>query len=106
MALLTTAATIPAMFYEARERRAIRRLTTSRGGLTLLVDLFDSFVRAVPRIAIALEIRGVRMPTRMRPATRFRPSTFGRADLVLIIVSAGGVLVSIARALLEPILAR
>jgi energy-coupling factor transport system ATP-binding protein len=106
MALLTTAATIPAMFSEARERRAIRRLTTSRGGLTLLVDLFDSFVRAVPRIAIALEIRGVRMPTRMRPATRFRPSTFGRADLVLIIVSAGGVLVSIARALLEPILAR
>ena len=106
MALLTTAATIPAMFSEARERRAIRRLTTSRGGLTLLVDLFDSFVRAVPRIAIALEIRGVRMPTRTRPATRFRPSTFGHADLVLIIASAGGVLVSIARALLEPILAR
>ena len=94
------------MFSEARERRAIRRLTTSRGGFTLLVDLFDSFVRAVPRIAIALEIRGVRIPTRTRPATRFRPSTFGRADLILIVASAGGAFVSIVRALLEPILSQ
>ncbi|MFM7781867.1 MAG: hypothetical protein ACKO8J_02070 [Candidatus Limnocylindrus sp.] len=86
---------------EARERRAIRRLSQRGSDPLLLVDLFDAAIRAIPRLAIALEVRGVRLPSRARPASTSRPSTFGRADLLIILLSAGGLLVSVARVLIE-----
>ncbi len=104
MALLATAARIPTLRDEARERRAIRRLTRRGADPLLLADLFDSVIRAVPQLAIALEVRGVRLPTRQRPPTRRRPSRFGRADLLIVSLSAGGLLVSVARAVAEVIL--
>jgi len=105
MALLATAATIPAMRAEARERRAIRRLSRSAADPLLFVDTFDALVRAVPALAIALEIRGVRITTRTAPPTRLRPSGFGRADALLVAASAGGLLVSVVRAIADAILA-
>ena len=104
MALLATAARIPTLRDEARERRAIRRLTRRGADPLLLVDMFDSVIRAVPQLAIALEVRGVRLPTRERPPTRRRPSRFGRADLLIVSLSVGGLLVSVARAVAEAIL--
>ena len=104
MALLATAARIPTLRDEARERRAIRRLTRRGADPLLLADLFDSVIRAVPQLAIALEVRGVRLPTRQSPPTRRRPSRFGRADLLIVSLSAGGLLVSVARAVVEAIL--
>ena len=104
MALLATAARIPTLRDEARERRAIRRLTRRGADPLLLADMFDSVIRAVPQLAIALEVRGVRLPTRERPPTRRRPSRFGRADLLIVSLSAGGLLVSVARAVAEVIL--
>jgi energy-coupling factor transport system ATP-binding protein len=104
MALLATAARIPTLRDEARERRAIRRLTRRSADPLLLADLFDSVIRAVPQLAIALEVRGVRLPTRQSPPTRRRPSRFGRADLLIVSLSAGGLLVSVARAVVEVIL--
>jgi energy-coupling factor transport system ATP-binding protein len=104
MALLATAARIPTLGDEARERRAIRRLTRRGADPLLLADLFDSVIRAVPQLAIALEVRGVRLPTRQSPPTRRRPSRFGRADLLIVSLSAGGLLVSVARAVAEVIL--
>jgi len=104
MALLATAARIPTLRDEARERQAIRRLTRRGADLLLLADLFDSVIRAVPQLAIALEVRGVRLPTRQSPPTRRRPSRFGRADLLIVSLSAGGLLVSVARAVAEGIL--
>ena len=104
MALLATAARIPTLRDEARERRAIRRLTRRGADTLLLADLFDSVIRAVPQLAIALEVRGVRLPTRQSPPTRRRPSRFGRADLLIVSLSAGGLLVSVARAVVEVIL--
>lgn len=104
MALLATAARIPTLRDEARERQAIRRLTRRGADPLLLADLFDSVIRAVPQLAIALEIRGVRLPTRQSPPTRRRPSRFGRADLLIVSLSAGGLLVSVARAVAEGIL--
>lgn len=104
MALLTTAARIPTLHDEARERQAIRRLTQRGADPLLLADLFDSVIRAVPQLAIALEVRGVRLPTRQRPPTRRRPSRFGRADLLIVSLSAGGLLLSVARAVAEVIL--
>ena len=104
MALLATAARIPTLRDEARERRAIRRLTRRGADPLLLADLFDSVIRAVPQLAIALEVRGVRLPTRQSPPTRRRPSRFGRADLLIVSLSAGGLLVSVARAVVEGIL--
>lgn len=104
MALLATAARIPTLRDEARERRAIRRLTRRGADPLLLADLFDSVIRAVPQLAIALEVRGVRLPTRQSPPTRRRPSRFGRADLLIVSLSAGGLLVSVARAVAEAIL--
>ena len=104
MALLATAARIPTLRDEARERRAIRRLTRRGADPLLLADLFDSVIRAVPQLAIALEVRGVRLPTHERPPTRRRPSRFGRADLLIVSLSAGGLLISIARAVAEAIL--
>jgi energy-coupling factor transporter ATP-binding protein EcfA2 len=104
MALLATAARIPTLRDEARERRAIRRLTRRGADPLLLADLFDSVIRAVPQLAIALEVRGVRLPTRQSPPTRRRPSRFGRADLLIVSLSAGGLLVSVARAVVEVIL--
>ena len=104
MALLATAARIPALRDEARERRAIRRLTHRSADPLLLVDLFDSVIRAVPQLAIALEVRGVRLPTRERPPTRRRPSRFGRADFLIVSLSVGGLLISVARAIVEAIL--
>ncbi len=104
MALLATAARIPTLRDEARERRAIRRLTRRGADPLLLADLFDSVIRAVPQLAIALEVRGVRLPTRQRPPTRRRPSRFGRADLLIVSLSVGGLLVSVARAVAEVIL--
>ena len=104
MALLATAARIPTLRDEARERQAIRRLTRRGADLLLLADLFDSVIRAVPQMAIALEVRGVRLPTRQSPPTRRRPSRFGRADLLIVSLSAGGLLVSVARAVAEGIL--
>jgi energy-coupling factor transport system ATP-binding protein len=104
MALLATAARIPTLRDEARERQAIRRLTRRGADPLLLADLFDSVIRAVPQMAIALEVRGVRLPTRQSPPTRRRPSRFGRADLLIVSLSAGGLLVSVARAVAEGIL--
>jgi energy-coupling factor transport system ATP-binding protein len=104
MALLATAARIPTLRDEARERRAIRRLTHRSADPLLLADMFDSVIRAVPQLAIALEVRGVRLPTRQRPPTRRRPSRFGRADLLIVSLSVGGLLVSVARAIVEAIL--
>ena len=104
MALLATAARIPTLRDEARERREIRRLTRRGADPLLLADLFDSVIRAVPQLAIALEVRGVRLPTRQSPPTRRRPSRFGRADLLIVSLSAGGLLVSVARAVVEVIL--
>jgi hypothetical protein len=46
-------------------------------------------------------VRGVRLPSRARPASASRPSTFGRADLLIVLLSAGGLLVSVARAVIE-----
>jgi energy-coupling factor transport system ATP-binding protein len=105
MALLATAARIPTLRDEARERRAIRRLTRRGADPLLLADMFDSVIRAVPQLAIALEVRGVRLPTREKPPTRRRPSRFGRADLLIVSLSVGGLLVTIARAVAEAILA-
>ncbi len=105
MALLATAARIPTLRDEARERRAIGRLTRSGADPLLLVDMFDSVIRAVPQLAIALEVRGVRLPTGKAPPTRRRPSKFGRADLLIVSLSLGGLLVSVARAVVEAILA-
>jgi energy-coupling factor transport system ATP-binding protein len=105
MALLATAARIPTLRDEARERRALRRLTQRGADPLLLADMFDSVIRAVPQLAIALEVRGVRLPTRERPPTRRRPSRFGRADLLIVGLSVGGLLVSVARAVAEAILA-
>jgi energy-coupling factor transporter transmembrane protein EcfT len=105
MALLATAARIPTLRDEARERRAIRRLTRRGADSLLLADMFDSVIRAVPQLAIALEVRGVRLPTRQAPPTRCRPSRFGRADLLIVGLSVGGLLVSVARAVAEAILA-
>jgi energy-coupling factor transport system ATP-binding protein len=104
MALLATAARIPTLRDEARERRAIRRLTRRGADPLLLADMFDSVIRAVPQLAIALEVRGVRLPSRQAPPTRRRPSRFGRADLLIVSLSAGGLLISIARAVAEAIL--
>ena len=104
MALLATAARIPTLRDEARERREIRRLTRRGADPLLLADMFDSVIRAVPQLAIALEVRGVRLPTRQSPPTRRRPSRFGRADLLIVSLSAGGLLVSVARAIVEGIL--
>ena len=104
MALLATAARIPTLRDEARERRAIRRLTRRGADPLLLADMFDSVIRAVPQLAIALEVRGVRLPTRQSPPTRRRPSRFGRADMLIVSLSAGGLLVSVARAVAEVIL--
>ena len=101
LTLLASAATLPTLMREARERRAIRRLSHRGGDPLLLADLFDAAIRAVPRLAIALEVRGVRLPSRARPASASRPSTFGRADLLIVLLSAGGLLVSVARALIE-----
>ena len=103
--LLATAARIPTLRDEARERRAIRRLTRRGADPLLLADMFDSVIRAVPQLAIALEVRGVRLPTRQMPPTRRRPSRFGRADLLIVSLSVGGLLVSVARAVAEAILA-
>jgi energy-coupling factor transport system ATP-binding protein len=105
MALLATAARIPTLRDEARERRAIRRLTRRGADPLLLADMFDSVIRAVPQLAIALEVRGVRLPSRQAPPTRRRPSRFGRADLLIVGLSVGGLLVSVARAVAEAILA-
>jgi energy-coupling factor transporter transmembrane protein EcfT len=69
----------------------------------LLADLFDAAIRAVPRLATALEVRAVRLPSQLRPATALRPSRFGRADLLLILLSAGGLLFSVARVVVEAI---
>jgi energy-coupling factor transport system ATP-binding protein len=104
MALLATAARIPTLRDEARERRAIRRLTRRGADPLLLTDMFDSVIRAVPQLAIALEVRGVRLPSRQAPPTRRRPSRFGRADLLIVSLSVGGLLVSVARAVAEAIL--
>ncbi|MFM8176105.1 MAG: hypothetical protein ACKN9G_00065, partial [Candidatus Limnocylindrus sp.] len=101
LTLLASAATLPTLMREARERRAIRRLSHRGSDPLLLVDLFDAAIRAIPRLAIALEVRGVRLPSRARPASTSRPSTFGRADLLIILLSAGGLLVSVARVLIE-----
>lgn len=104
MALLATAARIPTLRDEARERRAIRRLTRRGADPLLLADMFDSVIRAVPQLAIALEVRGVRLPTRQSPPTRRRPSRFGRADLLIVSLSVGGLLLSVARVIAEAIL--
>lgn len=101
LTLLASAATLPTLMREARERRAIRRLSHRGSDPPLLADLFDAAIRAVPRLAIALEVRGVRLPSRARPASASRPSTFGRADLLIVLLSAGGLLVSVARAVIE-----
>ena len=95
IALLATAATIPSLREEARERRAIRRLTRARVDPFLIVDTFDALVRAVPTIAIALEVRGVRLPTRAEPPTRLRPSTFGRADAAIVGSAAAALTVAL-----------
>lgn len=83
MALLGTAATIPSMLDEALERRAIRRLARAGADPVLVVDSLDAIARRAPGLAAALEVRGVRLPTRTLPPTRFRPSRFGRIDLAL-----------------------
>jgi energy-coupling factor transport system ATP-binding protein len=84
MALLATLATIPAMRGEALERQAIRRLSRRASGPWALIDMFDASVRAVPRLAMALETRGVRLASRANPPSRLRPSLVGRADAILI----------------------
>jgi hypothetical protein len=103
LTLLASAATLPSLMSEARERRAIRRLAKSGVDPLLLADLFDAAIRAVPRLATALEVRAVRLPSRLQPATALRPSRFGRADLLLILLSAGGLLFSVARVVVEAI---
>ncbi len=103
LTLLASAATIPSLMSEAEERRAIRRLAKAGVDPLLLADLFDSAIRAVPRLAIALEVRGVRLPSRERPASALRPSRFRRADLLLVLLSAGGLLLSVARVVIERI---
>ena len=103
LTLLASAATLPALMSEARERRAIRRLAKRGVDPFLLADLFDAAIRAVPRLATALEVRAVRLPSRLQPATALRPSRFGRADLLLILLSAGGLLFSVARVVVEAI---
>jgi hypothetical protein len=85
MALLGTAAMIPSMLDEARERRAIRRLAHVGADPTLVVDSFDAIARLVPGLAVALEVRGVRLPTRTTPPTRLRPSHFGGIDVALAV---------------------
>ena len=103
LTLLASAATLPPLMSEARERRAIRRLAKRGVDPFLLADLFDAAIRAVPRLATALEVRAVRLPSRLQPATALRPSRFGRADLLLILLSAGGLLFSVARVVVEAI---
>ena len=103
LTLLASAATLPPLMSEARERRAIRRLAKRGVDPLLLADLFDAAIRAVPRLATALEVRAVRLPSRLQPATALRPSRFGRADLLLILLSAGGLLFSAARVVVETI---
>jgi energy-coupling factor transport system ATP-binding protein len=103
LTLLTSAATLPPLMSEARERRAIRRLAKPGVDPFLLADLFDAAIRAVPCLATALEVRAVRLPSRLQPATALRPSRFGRADLLLILLSAGGLLFSGARVVGEAI---
>ena len=103
LTLLASAATLPPLMSEARERRAIRRLARRGVDPFLLADLFDAAIRAVPRLATALEVRAVRLPSRVQPATALRPSRFGRADLLLILLSAGGLLFSVARVVVEAI---
>jgi hypothetical protein len=103
LTLLASAATLPPLMSEARERRAIRRLAKRGVDPLLLADLFDAAIRAVPRLATALEVRAVRLPSRVQPATALRPSRFGRADLLLILLSAGGLLFSVARVVVEAI---
>jgi len=103
LTLLASAATLPPLMSEARERRAIRRLAKRGVDPFLLADLFDAAIRAVPRLATALEVRAVRLPSRLQPATALRPSRFGRADLLLILLSAGGLLFSVARVVIETI---
>ena len=103
LTLLASAATLPPLMSEARERRAIRRLAKRGVDPLLLADLFDAAIRAVPRLATALEVRAVRLPSRLQPATALRPSRFGRADLLLILLSAGGLLFSVARVVVEAI---
>ncbi len=103
LTLLASAATLPPLMSEARERRAIRRLAKRGVDPLLLADLFDAAIRAVPRLATALEVRAVRLPSRLQPATALRPSRFGRADLLLILLSAGGLLFSVARVVIETI---
>lgn len=101
LTFLASAATLPTLMREARERRAIRQLSHRGSDPLLLADLFDAAIRAVPRLAIALEVRGVRLPSQANPASASRPSTFGRADLLIVLLSAGGLLVSVARAVIE-----
>ena len=96
MAFLATLATIPALQAEAGERRAIRRLARRGPDLRVLIDLFDAAVRAVPRLAIALESRGVRLPSRAAPASRLRPSTFGRADAIVFGSSLAALALAVA----------
>ena len=103
LTLLASAATLPPLMSEARERRAIRRLARRGVDPFLLADLFDAAIRAVPRLATALEVRAVRLPSRVQPATALRPSRFGRADLLLILLSAGGLLFSVTRVVVEAI---
>ena len=103
LTLLASAATLPPLMSEARERRAIRRLAKPGIDPFLPADLFDAAIRAVPRLATALEVRAVRLPSRLQPATALRPSRFGRADLLLILLSAGGLLFSVARVVVEAI---
>jgi len=103
LTLLASAATLPPLMSEARERRSIRRLAKPGVDPFLLADLFDAAIRAVPRLATALEVRAVRLPSRVQPATALRPSRFGRADLLLILLSAGGLLFSVARIVVEAI---
>ena len=103
LTLLASAATLPPLMSEARERRAIRRLAKRGVDPLLFADLFDAAIRAVPHLATALEVRAVRLPSRLQPATALRPSRFGRADLLLILLSAGGLLFSVARVVIEAI---
>ena len=101
LSLLASAATLPSLADEARERRAIRRLARPGVDPLLAADLFDAAIRAAPRLATALEVRGVRLPTPQRPATALRPSRFGRADLLVVLLSVGGLALSVARLVIE-----
>ena len=65
-----------------------------------IVDTFDALVRAVPSIAIALEVRGVRLPKRADPPTRFRPSDFGRADIAIAAATVAALAASLLAVLL------